>query len=134
MCMHAKSLQLHPTLCDPMDCSPPGPFRCLCPQDFPGKNIGVGCWHFHLQRIFSTQGLNPGVLHCRQILYHLSHQGSPLTLNPFSFFYSLLNIVFHPLYFSFPVHSIFFFSLSFIHLNVSQSGNFLTMVYSVYKE
>ena len=33
--------------------------------------------HFLLQRIFLTQGLNLGLLHCRQILYHLSHQGSP---------------------------------------------------------
>ena len=37
----------------------------------------MGC-HFLLQGIFLTQGLNPGLLHCRQILYHLSHQGSPL--------------------------------------------------------
>ena len=39
------------------------------------KNTGVGC-HFLLQGIFLTQGLNPGLLHCRQILFHLSHQGS----------------------------------------------------------
>ena len=37
-------------------------------------NTGVGC-HFLLQGIFPTQGLNQGLLHCRQILYHLSHQG-----------------------------------------------------------
>uniref|UniRef100_A0A8B9YL87 Nucleophosmin n=1 Tax=Bos mutus grunniens TaxID=30521 RepID=A0A8B9YL87_BOSMU len=37
---------------------------------------GVGC-HALLQGIFPTQGSNPGLLHCRQILYHLSHQGSP---------------------------------------------------------
>ena len=111
------------------------PARLLCPWRSSGKNTGVGS-HSLCQRIFPTQGLNPGLLHCRQILYHLRHQGSPLTLNPFSFFYTLLNIVFHPLYFSFPVHSIFFFTLSFsfIHLNLSQSGNFLTMVYSSYKE
>ena len=42
---------------------------------FSGKNTGVGS-HFFLQGIFLTQGLNPGLLHCRQILYHLSHQGS----------------------------------------------------------
>ena len=30
------------------------------------------------QGIFPTQGLNPGLRHCRQILYHLSHQGSPI--------------------------------------------------------
>ena len=44
--------------------------------DSPGKNTGVGC-HALLQGIFPTQGLNPGLPHCRQILYHLSHQGSP---------------------------------------------------------
>ena len=50
--------------------------RLLCQWDFPGKNTGVG-WHFLLQEIFLTQGLNPGLLHCRQMLYHLSHQGNP---------------------------------------------------------
>ena len=42
----------------------------------PGKNTGVGSC-FLLQGISPTQGLNPGLLHCRWILYHLSHQGSP---------------------------------------------------------
>ena len=46
----------------------------LCPWDFLGKSTGVGC-HFLLQRIFPTQESNPGLLHCRQTLYHLSHQG-----------------------------------------------------------
>ena len=41
-----------------------------------GKNTGVG-YHALLQGIFSTQGLNPGLLYCRQILYWLSYQGSP---------------------------------------------------------
>ena len=45
--------------------------RLLCPWDFPGKNTGVGC-HFLLQGIFPTRGSNPGLLHCRQILYHIS--------------------------------------------------------------
>ena len=49
----------------------------LCPWDFPGNNTGVGC-HCLLQRIFPTQGLNPGLLHCRQTVYCLSHQGSPI--------------------------------------------------------
>ena len=44
-CMHAKSLQLCPTLCDPTDSSPT---RLLCPQDSLGKNTGMGC-HFLLQ-------------------------------------------------------------------------------------
>ena len=51
------------------------PPRLLCPWDFPGNSTGVGC-HFLLQGIFPTQGLNPGLLHCRQMLYPLSHQGS----------------------------------------------------------
>ena len=46
----------------------------LRPWGFPGKSTGVGC-HFLLQGIFPTQGLYPGLLHCRQMLYHLSHQG-----------------------------------------------------------
>ena len=53
------------------------PARLLCPWDSPGKNTGVGC-HSLLQRIFLTQGLNLGLPHCRQILYCLSHRGSPL--------------------------------------------------------
>ena len=51
--------------------------QLLCPWNSPGKNTGVGC-HALLQRIFLTQGLNPGLLHCRQILYHPSYQGSPI--------------------------------------------------------
>ena len=51
--------------------------RLLCPWDFPGKNTGVGCSAL-LQGIFPTQGSNPGLLHCRQMLYPLSHQGSPI--------------------------------------------------------
>ena len=48
--------QSYPTLCEPRDCSPPGSF-------------------------VPTQGSNLGLLHCRQTLYHLSHQGSPLVLS-----------------------------------------------------
>ena len=50
------------------------PARLLCPWHFSGKNTGVGCC-FLLQGIFPTQGSNSSLLHCRQILYHLSHQG-----------------------------------------------------------
>ena len=45
--------------------------RLLWPWDSPGKNPGVGC-HCLLQAIFSIQRSNPGLLHCRQILYHLN--------------------------------------------------------------
>ena len=70
-CMHAELLQLCLTL------QPHGqqPTRLLCPRDSLGKNTGVSC-HFLLQGIFLTQRLNLGLLHCRQILYHPSHQGS----------------------------------------------------------
>ena len=48
------------------------PARLLCPWDFTGKNTGVGC-HFLLQGIFPAQESNPGLLHCRQILYRLRY-------------------------------------------------------------
>ena len=59
--------QLCPTLCNPMDCSPPG---SSVHGDSPGKNTEVSC-HALIQRIFPIQALNLGVLHCRQILCHL---------------------------------------------------------------
>ena len=73
LCLLAPS---HLILCDSMHCSPPG---SSVHGDSPGKNTGVGC-HALLQGIFPSQGSNPGLLHCRQILYHLSHQGSPRIL------------------------------------------------------
>ena len=61
---------------------------CLySPWNSPDQNSGVGSLS-HLQGIFPTQGSNPGLPHCRQILYQLSHKGSPRTLEwvayPFS--------------------------------------------------
>ena len=50
------------------------PTRVLCPWNSPGKNPGVDCYSL-LQRIFPTQGSNPGLLHCRWILYQLIHKG-----------------------------------------------------------
>ena len=47
----------------------------------PGKNIGVGC-HLLLQEIFPTQGLNPGLPHCKQTLYCLNHQGVGVQPSP----------------------------------------------------
>ena len=70
------------------------PARLLCPWDSSGKNTRVD-YHFLIQGIFSTQGSNPGLLHCRQILYLLHHEGSPNQLysniqnkNKINFFYS----------------------------------------------
>ena len=70
LCLDTQSC---PTLWDLMDCSLPGP---SVHGDSPDKNTGVGC-HAFLQVIFPVQGSNPGLLLCRAILYHLSHQGSP---------------------------------------------------------
>ena len=50
------------------------------PWNSPGQNPGVGSLSL-LQGIFPTQGSNPGLPHCRQILYQLSHQGSPQIRN-----------------------------------------------------
>ena len=46
------------------------------PLNSPGQNTGVGSLSL-LQGIFPAQGLNPGLPHCRRILYQLSHKGSP---------------------------------------------------------
>ena len=56
----SSSLQLH------------GPYS---PWNFLGQNTGMGMLSL-LQAIFPTQGSNPGLLHCRWILYQLSHKGS----------------------------------------------------------
>ena len=77
----------HPTcltVCDPINCSLPG---SSVHGDSPGKNTKVGCRAL-LQGVFPTQGLNPGILHCRRILDYLGHQRSPRVLKwvayPFS--------------------------------------------------
>ena len=76
--------QLCLTLCDPMDYSSPG---SSVHGDSPGKNTRVGS-HALLQAMSPMQGLNPGLLHCMQILYCLRHQQSPRILEwvtyPFS--------------------------------------------------
>ena len=74
-CVHAKSLQLCPTLC-----YLPG---SNCSWDSPGKSSGVGC-HSLVQGIFPTQGSNPSLLCCRQILYCLSESclAMPDSLRP----------------------------------------------------
>ena len=79
-----KVTQSCPTLCDPMDCSLPG---SSVHGDSPDNKTEVS-YHSHLQGIFPTQGSNPGLQHCRQILYQLRHKGSPRILEwvayPFS--------------------------------------------------
>ena len=65
-------VQLCPTNCDPMDCSLAG----SSVHRFVQARILEWVSGSILQGIFPTQGLYPGLLHCRQILYDLSHQGS----------------------------------------------------------
>ena len=55
------------------------PHVIYSPWDSPHQNIGVGSLSL-LQGIFPTQGSNPGLPHCRQILYQLSPKGSPVPL------------------------------------------------------
>ena len=71
-----------PTLCDSVDCSQ---------WKSPRKNTGVGCRSL-LQGIFLTQGSIPGLLHCREILHHLSHQGNPYIVSLLS---AILTISLH---------------------------------------
>ena len=73
MCMCVLVAHSCPTLCDPMDCRLPGSpvhgilqARILERVDIPFSG-----------GVFPTQGSNPGVKRCRQILYHLRHQGGP---------------------------------------------------------
>ena len=91
------------------------PTRILCPWYSPGKNTGVGSLSL-LQGIFLTQGSNPGLPHCRQIPYYMSHQGSPCS--SFSF------IQFQKLF-------IFCFSQVFIFkLSLSSNSQFSSVVQS----
>ena len=77
LCLVTQSCQ---TLWDPMDCGPPGSSDH---GDFWGENTGVGCPALLqacpalFQGIFPTKGSNPGLPHCRGILYHLSYLGNP---------------------------------------------------------
>ena len=64
------------TLCDP--------WTIPSPWNSPGQNTGVGSLSL-LKGIFPTQGSNPGLLHCRWILYQLSHKGSSPLKIAFSF-------------------------------------------------
>ena len=84
MCCAVLSRSVVSNSLQPVDCSPVG---SSVQGDYPDKNTRVGC-HAHLQGIFPTQISNPDLPHCRWVLYHLSHQGSPRILErvayPFS--------------------------------------------------
>ena len=76
VCKKEKSgsvAQSCPTLCDPIGCSPPG----FSVHGILQARILEWVAISFSRGIFPTQGSNPGLPHCRQILHHLSHQGSP---------------------------------------------------------
>ena len=81
------------------DSATPWTVTCQAPlsTEFSRQNTGAGCYSL-LQGIFPTQGSNLGLLHCRQILYHLSHQGSSITVHFKAPFHSFLQQIFleHP--------------------------------------
>ena len=64
----------------------------LCPWDSPGKNTAVG-QPFPSLGDLSDPGTEPSLLHCRRVLYHLSHQGSPRWKCSILLTYLLPNVV-----------------------------------------
>ena len=93
MFMHAYvCIQSRLTLCDPIG--------VICSWDFPGRSTGVD-FHSLLQGIFPIQRLNLGLLHCSQMLYHLSHRRNPkhvqdrhIVIHEVNSFYTQPNITF----------------------------------------
>ena len=71
-----KVTQLCPTLATPIGCNPLGSSVQAISQARILEWVAI----FFSRGIFPTQGLNPDLLRCKQILYHLSHQGSPVFL------------------------------------------------------
>ena len=71
---HKESCESHSVMSDSLR-----PHELYCPWNSPGQNTEVGSLSL-LQGIFPTQGSNPGLPHCRQILYQLSHQ-PPMPFN-----------------------------------------------------
>ena len=101
-----------------MDYSPPG--------SSPGKNTGC---HFLLQGTFPTQGSNPGLLHCRQTLYPLSHQGSLQFQSVGKQINVFIILVWQPEYF-YCVISRYYFRLEKTEI-VDREGLFYDYVYTI---
>ena len=70
--VHVCVLVACPTLCDPTDCTSQAPLS----TEFSRQEDWCGLTFPYIQGIFLTQGSNPGLLHCRQSLYHLGHKGT----------------------------------------------------------
>ena len=84
-----ESLQTCPAVCDPVDCSPLG---SSAHRDSPSQNTRVGCYVL-LQGIFPTQESNPALLHCRWILYRLSHQGSLSIMHKLYYIFNFILLI-----------------------------------------
>ena len=105
-------VQLCLTLCNPMDCSP---------WNSSGHNPGVGSLSL-LQGIFPTQGSNPGLPHCRQILYQLSHKGSPRILR------SNLNLMMPHLGVNSPKNSVKYMKYIYIYISMQKQKDKFTVI------
>ena len=81
--MKESESESHSVMSDPLQ-----PHELYSPWNLPDQNTGVGS-HSLLQGICPTQGSNPGLPHCRQMLYHLSHRGSPRILEWVAFLFSI---------------------------------------------
>ena len=86
------------------------------PRNSPGQNTGVHSLSL-LQGIFPEQGSNPGLPHCRQILYQLSHRGSPYTWKGILFylFFIFILFIYLILFFNFTILSWFCHISTWIH-------------------
>ena len=108
-----------------MACSPP---RLLCPWTSSDKNTGVGS-HSLLQRIFPTQGLNPGLLFYRWILYHLSYQGSHCGVSQTAISYFHHSFYIYSLeFYCMRLHFIYLFMKLFIYMYME------SWIYSLFHE
>ena len=81
--MKESESESHSVMSDPLQ-----PHELYSPWNLLDQNTGVGS-HSLLQGICPTQGSNPGLPHCRQILYKLSHRGSPRILEWVTFLFSI---------------------------------------------
>ena len=96
------------------------PHALYCPWNSPGQNTGVDSLSF-LQGIFPTQASNPDLQHCRQILYQLSHQGSPWL--PVQFIAQSCPTLCYPMDYSMPGLPVHHQLLEFTHIHVHRVGD-----------
>ena len=105
------------------------PHGIYSPWDSPGQNTEVGSLSL-LQGIFPTQGSNPSFLYCRQILYQLSHKGSPGILEWVVYHASICWLILPFLLFRIPISCLWWVLILPLELNfVSHPGHFLFLFF-----